>query len=62
MTAISEERRPEEIITGRHGKCYQDLQKQRLDLVERSTTSKTVEEPNHIVQEKPEMWSTSHSG
>jgi hypothetical protein len=58
--AISEETRPEETTTEKHGKCYQDLQEvhwtgncrvncqiycwatknQRLDLVERSTTSK----------------------
>jgi hypothetical protein len=32
----------EETTTGRHGKCYQDLKNQRLDLAERSTTSKTL--------------------
>jgi hypothetical protein len=49
MAVISEEMRPEETMTGRDRKCYQDLQNQKLDLEERSTTSKTVEEPNHIV-------------
>jgi hypothetical protein len=39
-TMISEEMRPERTTTGRHGNCYQELQNQRLDIVEGSMPSK----------------------